>query len=77
MASASTDLYSFPVIIYPRTYFIVAGVALIFVWIGLQLANRKVRQLDMVEALKIRIKKEGTDEKQKAWIIGGLSLLLL
>ncbi len=52
MASASTDLYSFPVIIYPRTYFIVAGVALIFVWIGLQLANRKVRQLDMVEALK-------------------------
>ncbi len=52
MASASTDLYSFPVIIYPRTYFIVALVAIIFVWMGLQLANRKVGRLDMVEALK-------------------------
>ncbi len=52
MASASTDLYSFPVIIYPRTYFIVALVAMIFVWMGQQLAVRKVGQLDMVEALK-------------------------
>ncbi|MDD3880212.1 MAG: ABC transporter permease, partial [Syntrophomonas sp.] len=52
MASASTELYSFPVIIYPRTYFIVAGLALFFVWIGQQLAIRKVGRLDMVEALK-------------------------
>ena len=52
MASASTELYSFPVIIYPSTYFIVAGAAVLFVWIGQQLAIRKVGQLDMVEALK-------------------------
>ena len=52
MASASTDLYSFPVIIYPRTYLIVAALTIVFVWMGLQLANRKVGQLDMVEALK-------------------------
>jgi len=52
MVSASTELYSFPVIIYPRTYFIVAGLALFFVWIGQQLAIRKVERLDMVEALK-------------------------
>lgn len=54
MASASTDLYSLPAIIYPRTYFIAAGAALIFVWIGQQLSIRKVGQLDMVEALKNR-----------------------
>jgi len=52
MASASTDLYSFPVIIYPRTYLVVAIVAMVFVWIGQQLAIRKVGRLDMVEALK-------------------------
>lgn len=54
MASASTDLFSLPAIIYPRTYFIAAGVAFIFVWMGQQLAIRKVGQLDMVEALKNR-----------------------
>lgn len=52
MASASTDLYSLPLIIYPRTYFFVAGLALVFVWLGQQLAIRKVGRLDMVEALK-------------------------
>ena len=54
MNSVSTDLFSFPAIIYPRTYFIAALAAIIFVWIGQQLAVRRVKNIDMVEALKNR-----------------------
>ncbi len=54
MASVSTDLFSLPAIIYPRTYMIAALAALIFTWMGQQLALRKVKQIDMVEALKNR-----------------------
>jgi len=54
MSSVSTDLFSFPAIIYPRTYFIAALAAIIFVWIGQQLAVRRVKNIDMVEALKNR-----------------------
>lgn len=54
MASISTDLFSLPAVIYPRTYVIAAVAALIFAWIGQQLAIRKVGQIDMVEALKNR-----------------------
>lgn len=54
MANASTELYSFPAIIYPRTYLIAAGAALIFVWMGQQLSLRKLNKLDMVEVLKNR-----------------------
>ena len=54
MAKASTDLFSLPAIIYPRTYFIAAGMALLFVWMGQQLSIRKVSNLDMVEVLKNR-----------------------
>lgn len=52
MASASTELFSLPAVIYPRTYFIAAVAALIFVYVGQQFAIRKVGQLDLVEALK-------------------------
>ena len=54
MASISTDLYSMPAVIYPRTYFIAALLALVFIGIGQQLAIRKTGQIDMVEALKNR-----------------------
>jgi len=54
MASISTDLFSLPAVIYPRTYLIAALAALIFIGIGQQLAIRKTSQIDMVEALKNR-----------------------
>jgi len=54
MASISTDLFSLPAVIYPRTYVIAAAAALIFAWMGQQLAIRKVGHIDMVEALKNR-----------------------
>lgn len=54
VASVNTDFFSLPAIIYPRTYILAAAAALVFVWIGQQLAIRKVRELDMVEALKNR-----------------------
>ena len=34
IASISTDLYSMPAVIYPRTYFIAALLALVFIGIG-------------------------------------------
>lgn len=54
MASASTDLYSFAAIIYPRTYLITAVIALVFVWMGQQLSIRKIKNIDMAEVLKNR-----------------------
>jgi putative ABC transport system permease protein len=52
VSSFSTELYSFPAIIYPRTYLIAAAAALFFVWIGQRLALRRLGKLDMTEALK-------------------------
>lgn len=52
VSSLSTELYSFPAIIYPRTYLIAAASALFFVWIGQRLALRRLGKLDMTEALK-------------------------
>ena len=54
LASVSTDLYSLPVIIYPRSYLMAAIGAVVFVVIGQYLALRKSRELDMVEVLKNR-----------------------
>ncbi|HPF20209.1 MAG TPA: FtsX-like permease family protein, partial [Syntrophomonas sp.] len=54
IASVSTDLYSLPVIIYPRSYLMAALGAVVFVAIGHYLAVRKAGQLDMVEVLKNR-----------------------
>ena len=54
VASVSTDLYSLPVVIYPRSYLLAVLGAITFVIIGQYLALRKVRQLDMVEVLKNR-----------------------
>lgn len=54
VASVNMDFFSLPVVIYPRTYVIAALAVIIFVWLGQQLAVRKINQLDMVEALKNR-----------------------
>ena len=54
IAGVSTDLYSLPVIIYPRSYLMAALGAVVFVAIGQYLALRKAGQLDMVEVLKNR-----------------------
>lgn len=54
VASVSTDLYSLPIIIYPRSYVLAVLAAILFVVIGQYLAIRKVGQLDMVEVLKNR-----------------------
>jgi putative ABC transport system permease protein len=54
IASVNTDLYSLPVIIYPRSYIIAALGAVVFVAIGQYLAIRKTGHLDMVEVLKNR-----------------------
>ncbi|NLB17196.1 MAG: FtsX-like permease family protein [Syntrophomonadaceae bacterium] len=54
LASATTEMYSLPAIIYPRSYLIVAIVAFIFVWMGQSLSIRKAGKLDMVEVLKNR-----------------------
>ncbi len=54
IASVSTDLYSLPVIIYPRSYIMAALGAVVFVAIGQYLALRKAGRLDMVEVLKNR-----------------------
>ncbi len=54
VASVSTDLYSLPVVIYPRSYMIAVLAAVIFVMLGQYLAVRKIKQLDMVEVLKNR-----------------------
>lgn len=50
--AVSTDLYTMPVIIYPQTYFIVAGSTIAFILAGFALVVPKLKQLDLVEALK-------------------------
>lgn len=54
VASVNTDLFSFPAVIYPRTYIISALAAFIFVLIGLWFVVRRVKDLDMLEVLKNR-----------------------
>ncbi|NLV16624.1 MAG: FtsX-like permease family protein [Syntrophomonadaceae bacterium] len=54
LASATTEMYSLPAVIYPRSYLMVAIVAFIFVWLGQNLSIRKAGKLDMVEVLKNR-----------------------
>lgn len=53
-ASFSTDLYSLPVVIYPRSYLLAVMATILFVLMGQFLAARKIKQLDMVEVLKNR-----------------------
>lgn len=54
IATLSTDLYSLPVVIYPRSYLIAVLGAVMFVAVGQYLAVRKANRLDMVEVLKNR-----------------------
>lgn len=50
--AVSTDLYTMPVIIYPQTYFIVTGCTIAFILAGFGLVVPRLKQLDLVEALK-------------------------
>lgn len=50
--SLDTDLYSFPVIIYPLTYVLSALSAVVFIIIAHRLAIRGIKRIDLVEALK-------------------------
>lgn len=50
--SLDTDLYSFPVIIYPFTYVLSALSAVVFIIIAHRLAIRGIKRIDLVEALK-------------------------
>lgn len=50
--SVSTDLYTLPVIIYPRTYLFAALGGIIFIVTAHFLAVRGIKELDLVEALK-------------------------
>lgn len=52
VASVNTDLFSMPVIIYPRTYAAAAAASLAFIAIGQFMANRRIKELNMVEVLK-------------------------
>lgn len=50
--SVNTDLYTLPVIIYPRTYFYAALLGLVFVYLAFKLTTRGLNRVDMVEVLK-------------------------
>ncbi|HZJ85097.1 MAG TPA: FtsX-like permease family protein, partial [Syntrophomonadaceae bacterium] len=52
IASVETDLYSFPVIIYPLTYIIASLTAIVFIVLAHRLAIRGVKKIVLVEALK-------------------------
>ncbi|WP_031516889.1 ABC transporter permease [Desulfofalx alkaliphila] len=52
--AVSTDMFIIPVIIYPMTYILSAIGGIIFVMVAFKYANRGIRKLDMVEALKYR-----------------------
>jgi len=54
MNAMNTDLFSFPVIIYPQTYLISALIALTFVIAGQFFASRRIKKLDLIEVLKNR-----------------------
>ena len=50
--SVSTDLYTLPVIIYPRTYFLAALGGIIFILVAHRFSVRGIKNLDLVSALK-------------------------
>jgi putative ABC transport system permease protein len=50
--SVSTDLYTLPVVIYPRTYIMALLAAGIFVFVAHLFSVRKIKKIDLVEALK-------------------------
>jgi putative ABC transport system permease protein len=52
MQSITTDLYSLPVIIYPRTYVLASVGAIIFILLAHQFSVRGIKDLDLAEALK-------------------------
>lgn len=47
-----SDLYVFPVVIYPQSYAISAGLAILFILGGYLISMRRLGELDMVETLK-------------------------
>jgi len=52
MQSITTDLYTLPVIIYPRTYILASVGAICFVFLAHQFSVRGIKDLDLAEALK-------------------------
>ena len=50
--SITTDLYTLPVIIYPRTYLYAAIGGIVFILLAHQFSVRGIKDLDLVEALK-------------------------
>jgi putative ABC transport system permease protein len=50
--SVGTDLYTLPVIIYPRTYLYAALLAVVFVYTAYKVSVRGLQHLDMIEVLK-------------------------
>lgn len=54
ISSVNTDFFTFPMIIYPRSYVLAAAGAAVFVIIGQYFVLRRVKKLDIVETLKNR-----------------------
>jgi len=52
ITSASTDMYTLPAVIYPRTYLLVVIAAVVFLMGGLGLVAPRLTKLDLVETLK-------------------------
>ncbi|RYD03532.1 hypothetical protein N752_19180 [Desulforamulus aquiferis] len=52
--AVSTDLFTFPVVIYPSTYLLSALGGLFFILVAHRMASRGVSKLDLVEVLKNR-----------------------
>lgn len=52
LSSVSTDFYSMPFIIYPRTYALTALTAMVFIILGFALVLPRLKKIDLVEALK-------------------------
>lgn len=52
MKSVENDLYTLPVIIYPRTYFLAAVGGIIFIIIAHYLSTKDIKKMDLVEVLK-------------------------
>lgn len=54
ITSASTDIYTMPAVIYPRTYFLAVVLAAAFLMAGFWLITPRLNRLDLVETLKNR-----------------------
>lgn len=52
--AVSTDLFTFPVVVYPSTYLLSALGGVLFILIGHRMASKGVAKLDLVEVLKNR-----------------------